>query len=258
MKNLILGLLLSISISNVFGQWSGKSDFDASNWKQFKNGKLYVVFQENGESVYDKALKNVFNQNWAFNDVEFINTNRYEELNTDPSNFFFLTINLHRTKSKSGIEYLNQDFIYFFMSQGHKKGKIQYLPPLADIQAEATGDNLMTFMPVYIRYLQWYSNMITQGKITKATDFKKILKENRSKITNKPLYVLESDLNEKITSVEDIKQDYTGEVYVISKSEMNELIKAKKDVHIFICIKTAGKAWDYIYNIKCSFQYFFF
>ena len=250
MKKVILLLIFIWNASSAFSQWGSKADFERETWNAFNSAKLYVVLL--GSEEIDNALRSAFEKFWTFNKYEFIDLNKYNELKKSPANFFLALIKLTRTK-----DYNDQDYMYLFLMRGSKNGKPQYNDPLADLQLTGSEDILsgeymlpVTQMPVLIKYMQWYANLVTSGKISDGGDLKKLVNGSSSKIKSKPLYVLDSDLNKKIKSEADIKKEYPGEVHVVTEGELEEIIESNDDVHLFFCVKSDSKAWDYVYNIK--------
>jgi hypothetical protein len=250
MKKFIAFLIFICSVSSVFSQWGSSADFSHDTWNAFKGSKLYVVLQ--GSEEYDNALKGAFEKFWTFNKYEFINLDKYNELKKSPANFFLAMVKLTRTK-----DYNDQDYMYLFVMRGSKNGKPQYGDPLADLQLTG-GEGILTGeypipviqLPVFVKYMQWYANLVTSGKISSGGDLKKLVNGSSSKIKFKPLYVLDSDLNKKIKSEADIKKEYPGKVHVVTEAELKEIIEADSDVHLFFCVKSESKAWDYVYNVK--------
>jgi hypothetical protein len=250
MKQIMTFLIFICSVSCAFCQWSGKADFERETWNAFKRAKLYVVLP-GGEEI-DSALKTSVEKFWTFNKYEFVDMDKYNELKKSPANFFLTLIKLARTKN-----YYEQDYMYLFLMKGSKNGKPQYNDPLADLQLTgsediSSGEYVIptTQMPVLIKYIQWYANLVTSGKISSSGDLKRMVNESSPKIKSKPLYVLDSDLNKKIKSEADIKKEYPGQVHVVTEGELEEIIAADSDVHLFFCVKSDSKAWDYVYNVK--------
>lgn len=247
MKKIFLALIFICSVLYSFGQGRiNKFDFEKSNWDAFKNGKVYVVLGQNNPS-YDSILVSSFKKYWKFNKFEFINADKYAMIQTSPSNFFLITSNIE-ISGQNGYSTLS----YLYISQGNKLGQLQYFTPLTNIQIGCETTNTKIELPVFIKNLDWYCNLVYSGKVTSKKMYDKLVDGNLSQIKSKPLYILDTDLNNRVKSVEDIRKDYTGKVYVVSEKEMAEIINKDEDANIFFCVGSIGlkKAFDYVYSIK--------
>lgn len=237
-----------------YGQYGSVVDYRKETWGKVKKSKIYVVFEDEGNSDYDKALKEAITTNWDFSPVEFINYSKYEALQKDESNYFMLTVDF--TKSEAGRYDMNLRYTYIISGyeKGAKKGDISKFPQLAALQ---TGENTReTYMPLLIKHLNKKVKDVYSGKVQKLGDNTKMLNDNRGKIKTKPLYILEGDLNDKVKSVEDIKSGYSGEVYVVSQEELAKKIKSQEDINVFFCARSSTKSFVHIYNAKTGVEYY--
>lgn len=254
MKKLGLVLLMSFVMSFSYGQYGVIVDYKTNTWNKVKNDKLYVVYEEDGNSTYDKALKEALTANWSFSAVEYINYEKYQELQKIETNFFMLSVD--QTTTKPGR--YNEDLSYIYIIKGNKKGSkngdISNFYKLASVQS---GDiSRETYLPVLIKHLNKSIVEVVQGKIKSLGDNTKKLNANKSKIKDKPLYLLQSDLNDKITSEQDIKEYYKGEVKIISIEELSQRIKDGEDINILFCTRSTTKSYLHIYNAKTGKEYY--
>ena len=251
MKRIGLGLLMSIILSVSYGQLM---DYKKKTWSELKENSLYVVLEEEGNSTYDKALKEAVDLNWKFSQVEYVDYDQFETLQKDEHNFFLLSVDF--TLSKTGRYDENQSLVMIVKGykRGAKKGDISNFPKLATLQ---TGNLAREpYLPLLIKYLDTNINQAISGTVTSIMENAKKVKGFKSKIKKKPLYLLESDLNDKITSVADIKKDYIGEVSIISKEELTDKIKAGEDINVFFCTKSSTKSYVHIYNAATGEEYY--
>jgi hypothetical protein len=251
MKRIGLGLLMSIILSVSYGQLM---DYKKKTWSELKENTLYVVLEEEGNSTYDKALKEAVDLNWKFSQVEYVDYDQFETLQKDEHNFFLLSVDF--TLSKTGRYDENQSLVMIVKGykRGAKKGDISNFPKLATLQ---TGNLAREpYLPLLIKYLDTNINQAISGTVTSIMENAKKVKGFKSKIKKKPLYLLESDLNDKITSVADIKKDYIGEVSIISKEELTDKIKAGEDINVFFCTKSSTKSYVHIYNAATGEEYY--
>lgn len=254
MKRIVLGLLMSIILSVSYGQYGVIVDYKKETWSEVKKNKLYVVYEEGGSSSYDKALKEALTANWKFCDVEYIKYEKYEELQKIETNFFMISVDFTATQAGRYNENLSYMYIIRGYKKGAKKGDISRFPQLAAMQ---TGDlSRETYLPVLIKHLNKSVEEVSLGKIKSLGDNTKRLNSNKSKVKSKTLFLLKTDLNDKITSEEDIKENYVGKVKVISKEELSNKIKVGEDVHILFCARSSTKSYLHVYNANTGEEYY--
>jgi hypothetical protein len=254
MKRIALGLLMSIIMSASYGQYGVIVDYKKETWSEVKKNKLYVVYEKEGSSTYDKALKEAITSNWNFSTVEYISYSKYEELQKIETNFFLISVDFTSTEVGKYNEELSYAYIVRGYKKGAKKGDISQFPKLASMQ---TGDiSREIYMPLLIKHLNRSVEMVMSGEITSLGANTKSLNANRKKIKTKILYLLETDLNGKITSESDIKENYIGEVQVISKEELANKIKEGEDVNILFCARSSTKSYLHVYNAATGEEYY--
>ena len=254
MKKILLGMLMLGLLSTSYAQYGVIVDYKKETWKELKKKTLYVVYDDEGTSTYDKALKEAVTSNWNFNEVEFINYSSYEEKQKVETNFFLLSVN--QTVSAAGR--YNESLSYMYIIRGYKKGAkkgdISRFPQLAAVQSGSNDREI--YLPLLIKHLNKSIDEVVSGKITSLGANTKKLNVNKRKVKSKRLYLLESDLNGKIKTEADLKEGYVGEVSVISKEELANKIKAGEDAHVFFCARSSTKSYVHIYNAKTGEEYY--
>tara|TARA_B110000285_G_scaffold216797_1_gene264440 strand:- start:401 stop:1237 length:837 start_codon:yes stop_codon:yes gene_type:complete len=254
MKKLGLALLMSLLMSASYGQYGVIVDYKKDSWNNVKNNKLHVVYEEEGASSYDKALTAALSGNWNFNEIEFITYEEYEELQKIETNFFMISVDFTSTQVGRYNENLSYIYIIKGNKKGAKKGDISHFYKLASIQSGDISREI--YLPVLIKHLNKSIEEVVASEIKSLGDNTKKLNVNRSKIKDNPLYLLNSDLNDRITSEQDIKEHYKGEVKIISREELSQKIKDSEDINILFCARSTTKSYLHIYSAKTGEEYY--
>lgn len=254
-KNILLLLIFSSSFS-AFSQLALHyvPIYEKPTWNKFKHGKLYIALKDKGESEHEKALMSALKKYWTFNQFEFItDDNRYKELKRSGENVFLS----HRVHEKT--IFLDLTNVY---SGTQPTGPAMKYPDLFKVEFSDSTDNPNIYIPLGIKHIQWYCNLVYSGKIKSYSDYKKELKNNKHKIKEKPLYIIDINLNDQVKNINDIKKYYKGEVYVVSAKELESILIKNDDINLFVCQldeymkpmiyehESQKMTYNYIYNMK--------
>ena len=119
-------------------------------------------------------------------------------------------------------------------------------------------NGLNAFMiPLFVKNLQQQCESIQVNKMYKARSRLKDFNSHVDSIRSKKLFFLESQLNNKIKSAEDIKKYYKGEFEVISVDKYTELIKANDDVNVVNIITDNKQNYVQVFNVKSGTIYYY-
>lgn len=253
MKKIIIILLVFSSTFSSVAQMALDYEpiYDKTTWAIFKNGKLYVTLKDKGDSEYDKALIDAVKKHWTFNQFEFITdgSDKDQELHKSGENVFLF----HFVLDKDIFIMLTN--IY----EGTKPiGMTGKYPDMFKVQLPDSTSNPNIYLPLGIKHIQWYCNLVASGKIKSYSDYKKEVKNNKHKIKEKPLYILDINLNDQVKNITDIKQHYKGEVYAVSAKELENILLKNEDINLFVCKveeSMAGPSRNYVQNMTFNYIY---
>ncbi|NVK66674.1 MAG: hypothetical protein HWE22_18925 [Flavobacteriales bacterium] len=141
---------------------------------------------------------------------------------------------------------LTQKYIDSLMNQSESQ---------AHPNSESFPEELM--IPIFIKNLQLQCNTIKPGKFFNGANRSKKIENGSPQIHQGPIYILDTDLNPIIASIEDIKSKYKGDVEVVSKERYNELIESGSDINIFFSFDNNGYNYGTIFNVKTGDLIFF-
>lgn len=263
-KNLILSFfLLLVSSPDSFSQYVEEVFVTEEDYSSFKESTLYVVLGMISDE-YDEHIKKSMDDHWTFTEYEFIDTTEFKELNQSESNFFLLSdvFGYERSKDYSVVESHIYVKLKVIKGKGGAYGTTQSaaypaigiastLYALEDCffkeEYKHTDENILR---VLVKNLQLQCTEIVPGKKITGNSRKSKMNEANDLIRKSPVYILKSDLNDKITSLDDIKSYYDGEVYVVSQEEYNDLILEDDDVNIVNCVYDTEQNYVRIINAK--------
>lgn len=228
MKNhLFHSLLLFTFIIPVYSLAQLSMPLDTDAWSKFQSGKLYVVLENDEESEFSKSLKDACTNNWTFNEVEFIDSSKYESLNKTKDNFFLVQA-IYPLKMGKNRYIMNQ----LELKRINKKGKEVIVASMfqESLNAGYSDDVNLIHLPLYVLSIQ---SMCTKGLKGEKNGVKQKTAK-MAQIKTKPLYILDSHFTDQVSSMPDLKKLYNGEVIEVSIEELSEIIEKKEDVNLFV------------------------
>jgi hypothetical protein len=105
-------------------------------------------------------------------------------------------------------------------------------------------------LSVLVRNLQLQCNNLVPGKTLSEFKRQREIYKSNYKIHSTPLYIVESDLSSELKSLEDIQEGYSGDVHLISRNELDSIVREKKDVNIVQYFSDDLKSYFRIFNVK--------
>lgn len=245
-KYIIISVALITLTIQGFGQFSGSANYQSDVWKEFKEGQLHVVLPD--DEKQKSILKDAIESNWTFNNVNYIKGEQLPELGKIESNYFLVPMSYSRELSG-----MDEHRKYLIIMRGLAKGRPELRSPLADFQIGKNFNDVAS-VNLVIRYLNWYCTDVYKGTISSASDFQKVQESNHVRIKEKPLYVLQTDLNDKLPSLAAIEEIYSGEIQVIPFSMLEKLILEKRDVNFFKSVSSDLSVGKKSYPEKRSYN----
>lgn len=245
-----------------------KTGVSSEDFELFKSSEMLVVkgFQN---TEFDSLVKVALDDYWTFSKYKFIDSLEYESIKNSPTKFFLLPVinPYERYSSYENGHNLIESHTYWNLQiikgNGGALGQEKSVQNIVPISVASTFSSLWSkvkpvgVIPVVIKNLQYQCQEIESDKYTTGRTRVSEMNKNTKLIKDKPLYVCKKDLNDKITSVEDIKQLYKGEVYVVSQDEYVKLIEENTDVHIVFCINDFSQNYVRIFEVKTGRALYF-
>ena len=255
-KLLVFAVLCSVaSHSQVLKTGASSADFEL-----FKSSEMVVV-QGFQNAEFDSLLEVALADYWTLSEYTFIDSIEYESMKDSPSKFFMVP-EVHpydRYRSSESGRVLVESHIYWNLQiirgNGGALGPELTLQNPVPVSIASTFGSLWSklkpidILPVIVKNLQLQCNEIELDKFIAGRARVANMNKNTSLIQDKPLYICKKDLNDKITSVEDVKQYYDGDVYVVEKDEYAKLIKENTDVNIVFCINDFTQNYVRIFEV---------
>ncbi len=248
-------LLISTAQAQVYPTGVSTEEYERLN-------SLGIIFIKGLVSdEFDTAVENALASYWTFSDYRVIDTEEYNALENKSSQFLLRSTKVQYNKYAS-IENGGA------LMETHLYGNLQIIP-VSDGDVKTINPRFKSiststasvfcslsrkiptyFIPVLIKNLNLQCTEAKLDKYTKGRSRMRKMNRSSDLIKTKPLYILESDLNDKIKSIEDVKKHYDGEVYVVSLEEYSKLIEDNADVNLVYVINDMSQNYVQVFEQK--------
>jgi hypothetical protein len=235
------------------------SQASQTHYKQFMSSVTYVVEDENPFSNFNAVLEKAMQNSWHLTTWQSISTDEFEKLRTDVSSSFIFLSEASSARGGFTLNILN-------IVMGAKSADLNKMPdlgsvPLSYVSEEDTfdEDHYAYKLEVFLRFMQSY---IQANANSAGNDFQNLVKENAVSISSKEIWFLEEELSDDVNTVSKISQLYTGNVKIVSLSEIEKAIEDKNpDVLILHKIGPeegkSGKCLKFILSVENGMPYYF-
>ncbi len=229
MKKTAISFLIANLAISLFSQGYVPSREDIN---AFFLTKTLVVLPDNPLLEYNYVIKEVMEQEWEITDYDFISFSEFEEKRFDPKYSFLYMTQVSFEQDKTDARYR-----FIHLSLGGDYFRMNQMPDIAsvpvayyNVEEEYYGYKL----GILVRFIQNHVKLIKeQPEIISANVFKHY-NDNIKDIRGKTLYLLENELAKEINSAARIKKIYPYKFQIVTKEEIEEAIKERRDNVVFL------------------------
>jgi len=227
----------------------------------FHTTKTYVVLESNPLSYYNIEIQDAVKKFWDITDYEFIPMDDFAEKSEDKNASFLYIAGVSFEKDRSNARYQ-----FLCLSLGGDNVSLDDLKDVANIPMSYYGtdaDHYAYKLGIMIRFLQYHVRLITENHKIVSQNVYKYYNENMADVKGKTLYLVEEELARDVSSLSKIKAVYPGEVRLVDRETIKELIMAEdKDAVVLHKVGPEGKKMNArVYKIliglaEAQFYYF--
>ena len=255
-NHVVAALLACLFTTNIFSQVS-----IATNEQVEKFYKTTTCIVKDGKpfSFLNVYLKEAVENNWKITKYKIVEENEFEKLNQREDLSFIILSEAAYTERK---QLVTLDVLNVVL--GHKGKGLDDMPDLGSIPLAYSNDDELNYLykiPAIVKLIQYQINVIKQNQISSPQGLMDYHNKFNKEIKNKELWLLEEDLSTEINTIDKIKKIYAYNVKIKTKDEMEEAIKAGKDI-LFLHLVTpfeegqTGKCWKFIISASDGKVYY--
>ena len=223
MKKYLAFLLLLVSFVRLQAQREylpTQEDLD-----HFYTTRTYVVLESNAISDYNIEIQDAVKKFWDITEYEFLPMSEFADKSKDKNASFLYLATVSFEKDKSNARYQ-----FLCLSLGGDRVSIDDLRDVANIPLGyygVDGDHYAYKLGIMIRFLQFHVRLITENHAIVSQNVYKYYNENMADVRGKTLYLVEEELARDVNSLAKIRAIYPGEVKLVDRETIKELIMAK-------------------------------
>ena len=227
----------------------------------FYTTKTYVVLESNPLSYYNIEIQDAVKKFWDISDYEFLPMDEFAEKSKDKNASFLYIAGVSFEKDRSNARYQ-----FLCLSLGGDRVSLDDLKDVANIPMSyygVDGDHYAYKLGIMLRFLQYHVRLITENHKIVSQNVYKYYNENMADVKGKTLYLVEEELARDVSSLSRIKAVYPGEVRLVDREAIKELIMAEdKDAVVLHKVGPEGKKMNArVYKIliglaEAQFYYF--
>lgn len=229
MKNLVaLICLISLSFASFADRYVARHE----DIKTFLGTTTYVVLEDNPMLEYNIKIKEAVERSWTITPYEFITTKQFEEMRSDITKSFLVTLQFKFTGDK-----LEATYNFLSVVLGAAVKKHTDLPDICSLPLSyksVSEDIYMYKLESLIRFAQKHiKNLDANPKLIKKNIFKQYNK-NQKLVKGKELWILERDLDKAVRSLTDVRKNYPNTVKIVTPEDIEKAIVDKNENVVFL------------------------
>lgn len=193
----------------------------------FHTTKTYVVLESNPLSDYNFEIQDAVKKFWDITEFEFIKMTDFADKIADKNASFLYFAGVSFEKDRSSTRYK-----FLCLSLGGDHISLDDLKDVANIPMSYYGvdeDHFSYKLGIMVRFLQQHVRLITKQHNIVDSNVYNYYNRNMADVKGKTLYLVEEELAREISSESKIRAIYPGEVKMVDREAIKELIMAEDE-----------------------------
>lgn len=222
MKNYLLtGLILFTTLL-----MSAQAPFPSKDEiKQFEASKTCIVLEDSPFSSFNTYILDAVKQYWKITPYEFIDVAEFNVRRLDPKYSFIVLTQTNFEKDKA-----NGLFNYINLLQGKNINNMSAMPEICAIPLSFAEEEDIEYsykLGAILAFMQKHAQMIAADPSLTGRKYLKYYNKFIPDLKNKTILVRAEDLSPEISSIENIKKIYSGNIQIVTEEEIIKAIDSK-------------------------------
>lgn len=183
---------------------------------------VLVVYDAN-DSAYNEYIRYAVENYWVVNTYEFISPQEFESAKKNTENIFLIKAENQTAKDQSTAVYEDVIQLVYFVKGGKLVTHVAGSPLInGNIDLRNSVINSLRMLQDKLQFIAF------KEKTSNFTNYSKKVDSRTSIIKVKKLYIATEDIDSDLT-LNEILSLYKGEIFLVSRDELNKLIDSKAD-----------------------------
>ena len=194
--------------------------------KQFSSSTTCVVFEESTFSAFNAYIKDAMDDYWEITPFEFIDRDEFNTRKNDPSFSFILLTETVFEKDRS-----NTTYNFINLIQGKKVGSLAENPEICAVPLSSSSEDDFDFgykLGAVLSFMQQHARLILEDPSKTGMRYLKYYNVNVPDVQGRTILVRKEDLSPALSTIEQIRDIYSGRIEIVSEEEIVKAIEEKR------------------------------
>jgi len=206
---------------------------ELKDYQDFMKSKTLVLLEKNPMSAFNIVIKDVMENSWIITPYQFIDDDEFEIYRNNPD-YSILMI----TKASFKRDKTNARYNFLSLLMGQNDTRVGDMPDLCSIPlayARVVDDNYTYKIEAFVRFLQNHVKlMLADPSLIGKNPFRYYNRNMKDNLSNKTLYLTQSDLAREINTEAKIEDVYPHRFEIVSREDIAEAISEKREDIVFL------------------------
>ncbi len=204
----------------------------SEQFQRFKSSTTYLVNYDDPFSSFNTYIVEDMQKVWTITPYKVITSSEFESLGKNKDNSFIFLSEAGKTE---GDITFNLNLLNIVL--GSKSGSMNNMPDLGSAplsyvwEDDDNEDQYLYKMAGILRFFQYY---IQYNIANPGSDIKDVVKANKSKIEGKELWLIQSDMDTDVNTIEKIEKVYSGKVKFVTPEDIRQAVHEANSNVVFL------------------------
>lgn len=227
----------------------------AEQFNRFKESTTYLVKYDDPFSSFDSWMAEDMSKVWKITPFKIISPDEFETLSKDKKNSFIFLSEIFREEGEKTAIW---NLLNITLGSNAGSANMNSMPDLGSAPLSYVSENedseeeYLYKLAGVLRFFQYYINY---NMANPGSDIKAVVKNNKSKLAGKELWLLKSDMADEVNSLDKISKYFSGTVKFVTPEEIRAAIHAGNEKVVFlhqVAPGNSGGKWSLKFLISAA------
>lgn len=213
----------------------------AEQFKRFKESTTYLVKYDDPFSSFNEYITEDMSKVWKLTSYKVITSEEFETLSKDKKNSFIFLSEIYKEEGNASCTW---NLLNLVLGSNAGSASMNSMPDLGSAplsyvsEDEDSEDQYLYKLAGVLRFFQYYAQYNIDHP---GSDIKTVVKDNKSKLAGKELWLIQSEMSDDVNTLDDIKKYYAGVVKFVTPEEIRTAVHNGNENVVFLHKVGPGK-----------------